>query len=332
MNPATKWWMKGAVSIAKDKALSTPLLDLPKLPGKEDLQYEDSEAQQKRFIQYNEEIDDDLDDDDDNDLPEDTPTGEDTNDEDEGEGEAKPTYTKRFYAVLGAAILGLGANIGSIVLLGLSGPAFLSAAGIISIGAGLVGSAVAPYAVIKEKSIADVASRRDALNQVRKKVQKMQRENKKLNKSRRNTTKAVKRLKECEEKLQATVKQNASSVDELFELLEENNKIMMKLKDFFDAKVVQDCVRIIMKYDKDKDFILSSKELPMLIYALKSFDVDIGDAEEFKQELTDRSVPFAIQYVSDILKRNSAEELKNDKYALSKPSTMTKYRKVGEDL
>ena len=120
-------------------------------------------------------------------------------------------------------------------------------------------------------------------------------------------------------------------MDEFVELVEENQKIMNKMKGHFDAKVVQDCVRIIIKYDKDNDFILSSKEMPMLIYALKSFDIQIESEAEFKQKLQNKSVSTAIQYVTDILEEQARKEAAADKYGLSKPEAMEKLRKIADD-
>ena len=119
-------------------------------------------------------------------------------------------------------------------------------------------------------------------------------------------------------------------MDEFCELVEENQAIMKKMKSHFDAKVIQDCVRIIIKYDKDHDFILSSREMPMLIYALKSFDIKIEDPTEFKAALTEKSVSTAIQYVTDLLEAQAAAEAAADKYGLSKPSAMEKYRNIPE--
>ena len=125
------------------------------------------------------------------------------------------------------------------------------------------------------------------------------------------------------------MERNGASVDEFCELVEENQAIMKKMKSHFDAKVIQDCVRIIIKYDKDHDFILSSREMPMLIYALKSFDIPF-EAEEFRAALTDKSVSVAIQHVTDLLTAHAEAEAKADKYGLSKPQAMEKYRKIAD--
>ena len=131
--------------------------------------------------------------------------------------------------------------------------------------------------------------------------------------------------------MQDTVERNGASVDEFVEVVEENQKIMTKMKGHFDAKIIQDCVKIIIKYDKDQDFMLSSRELPMLIYALKSFDINIPDEAAFKAALIDRSVSVAIDHVTQLIEQTALEEAKRDKYGLSKPGAMEKYRNIPED-
>lgn len=308
-----KWWMLDADAVTKDKSLNEPLLN-----KKDDL-----EAQMG-----------DLDDDDDDDLSLDDSDDEEEGNDENGAGSTaepeKKSLGARFWYVVTASLGTVGANAGLGYLIVTSAAALTSPIALLPLAAGMFASMTSVFAIVREKKIAGITSLREALNLVRGQVNGLAKQNKRLNKSRKAMGRELKKLKACEEKLTDTVEANGASVDEFVELVEENQEIMLKMKKHFDAKVVQDCVRIIIKFDKDKDFILSSREMPMLIYALKSFDIEIKDDNEFKAALTNKSVSSAIQYVTDLLEAQAAAEAASDKYGLSKPSAMEKYRKIAD--
>jgi len=304
-----KWWLMSTSQVVKDKALTQTLL-------------------RKKKAKKDESSDDDYSDissGDENDI-ENGSGGEGG----ENSGEKEKLKPKFWYvAIAAASSLGINGVLGYLVLAGAT--TFAAPAVLIPAIAGSIASVVSMFAVKRELDINGASSLRDAINQVRGQVNGLKKQTKRLAKSRKQMGKELKRLKECEENLQFAVEQNGASVDEFVELVEENQKIMNKMKGHFDAKVVQDCVRIIIKYDKDNDFMLSSKEMPMLIYALKSFDIQIESEAEFKQKLQNKSVSTAIQYVTDILEEQARKEAAADKYGLSKPEAMEKLRKIADD-
>jgi len=307
--------MKTSVAVAKDKALRSPLLGISrkkKIGIRTSTRDLESQA-------------DEDDSDDDDDLEEENGNVQ------EGEEGSKKKLTRKFLAVAGACAGALVFNIASLVTMGLSATSLLSATTIAAAGAGIVGAVIAPIAYFREKNIVAVSSRRGQINAIRQQVNQLKKQNKRVGKSRKTSRERINKMKEVETKLELIVEKNGASVDEFLDLLAENQKLMDKMKFYFDAKVIQDIVRIIIRYDKDKDFMLSSREMPMLIYALKSFDVNITDVGKFKKDLTDKSVPTAIQYVDDILKQQYIEAVAKDKYLLSKPDTMSKFRKVLAD-
>lgn len=296
---SNKWWMRDAETAAKEKALNEPLLD------------------------------DDDDDEDDFDDSSDEEENRDENHE-KNEEEKPKTLGAKFWYVATASLGTMAVNVGVAYLVLAGAAVVLAPVVLVPVAAGTLASITSVFAITREKKIAGVTSLRDALNRVRGQVNSLGKQNRKLTKSRKNMSKQVIRLKQCEEKLSDTVERNGVSVDQFIELVEENQKIMSKMKEHFDAKIVQDCVRIIIKYDKDKDYILSTREMPMLIYALKSFDINIENSDEFKAALTNKSVSTAIQYVTDLLEAQGKAEAAKDKYGLSKPDAMEKYRKISD--
>lgn len=310
-----KWWMLDTDAVAKDKSLNEPLLN-----KKDDL-----EAQLG-------DLDDDDDFSDDDDDVDDIDEVDEVNENKDGETAEpeKKSLGAKFWYVVAGSVGTIGANVGLGYLI-LSSTAFVFAPVVLlPLSAGLFASMTSGFAIYREKKLAGISSLREALNLVRGQVNGLSKQNKRLTKSRKQMGRELKKLKACEEKLTYTVEANGASVDEFVSLVEENQEIMIKMKKHFDAKIVQDCVRIIIKYDKDKDFILSNREMPMLIYALKSFDININDPNEFKAALTNKSVSTAIQYVTDLLEAQAAAEAASDKYGLSKPGAMEKYRKIAD--
>jgi len=360
MSHENKWWLKNTEDALNDSSLSTPLIGLPKFRG----QPKDIEAQKNYYDDdaylYDSTSDEESDEesekilkgssekkekrnstrhkkeeggsDDGSDGPDGSDDSDDSNESEESdEEEEKKPWSTKFIAVSGLGAVAMLINFGSMYLAYSTSFLLLAPTTIAAIGAGVVGSAVVPIVVYRESLMGEITSAREGINRIRQEVNQLGKQNKRLAKSRKNMAKELKKLKECEEKLTDTVERNGASVDEFLDLVEENQKIMEKMKGHFNAKIIQDCVRIIIKFDKDQDFILSSRELPMLIYSLKSFDINIPDEAAFKGALTDKSVAIAIDYVTKILEESQAEDAKNDKYGLSHPDAMDKYRNISED-
>lgn len=78
--------------------------------------------------------------------------------------------------------------------------------------------------------------------------------------------------------------ENTENIDELVELVQENQRLLHKMKENLRKVVLQEVVRIVIKSDLDRDNIISKKEADFLVqrlsYSLEIYGIDF-DVDKF---------------------------------------------------
>lgn len=152
-------------------------------------------------------------------------------------------------AAVGTSIATLALTVGTVV----------SMASYMTIGFG-------PYAAIQKRKLKRLGGFRGQHNDLREKVNVLHAENDRLGENVERLEKNVSKIEEVEKDLAKLA--DTSNVDRLVKLVKEQGEVTRQMKENLKARVVHDTLDVVIRSDRNRDFMIGPREMQELMLRL----------------------------------------------------------------
>eukprot|EP00550_Attheya_septentrionalis_P006625 CAMPEP_0198291958 /NCGR_PEP_ID=MMETSP1449-20131203/9281_1 /TAXON_ID=420275 /ORGANISM="Attheya septentrionalis, Strain CCMP2084" /LENGTH=271 /DNA_ID=CAMNT_0043990645 /DNA_START=111 /DNA_END=926 /DNA_ORIENTATION=- len=142
---------------------------------------------------------------------------------------------------------------------------------------------IAPYAAYQRALLSRMDTLRQVHNKIRKDVSRLRAQNDKLSQENDNLERETAKVQGMEASLSGIMEKQGSSVGTFIDLVKENKSIQNKINANLEAVVLQDILDVVIRSDKDEDFIIDPEEVNLLIMRLQSSNGIEVEAEKFKE-------------------------------------------------
>lgn len=174
---------------------------------------------------------------------------------------------------------------------------------------------LSPVVAFEETVIATLPSRRNIINKLRMVANRLKEENRRLTHEIDDLEGVVDQVSEVEEALTNIATAQGRSVNELVNLVKTNDTIIRKMRKNVKAKTLQDVISLVIKSDRDGNFVIDDGELYVLTMKLdamcKAQEVEL-DKELFQETVkADRSVSGVLNAVKELLEDDEKVDYRN---------------------
>jgi hypothetical protein len=144
---------------------------------------------------------------------------------------------------------------------------------------------LAPVLTVQGTRLRKLGGLRHQHNLLRENVGRLGTENNKLTISVATLTTHTVKLKQVQESLERVAKKSGQSVDRLVALVRENGNVQKEIHDNLQAQVLQEIVTVAVQTDRDRNFILSAKEVDALLVRIKNLPGVEVDEQVFRTHI-----------------------------------------------
>lgn len=130
------------------------------------------------------------------------------------------------------------------------------------------------------------SAKRQEMNRIKAQLDGARSQNRRLQSTRDDLQDTVNALNASQEKIDGIVRSGGETQENFIQLIIKNHKLIKKMKSSFKKSVLEDLKQIVLKKDKDGDFILDVAELKSLHNALRTFRVETGPFKVFQANVT----------------------------------------------
>lgn len=174
--------------------------------------------------------------------------------------------------------------------------------------AGLLSSAMGPYAYYQQTRLTDIKTLQETHEAVQREVDRLQASNERLSTNITDLSATVDRLEEVENALDIISKEQGQSVSAFAEQVEKNRSLLKEMQGNVKNTIVQNLLSVVFASDTDKDSIVDAEEANLLIARLEKIGgIEIND-QKFRAEFAGGSFTSLMNVVSNLLKEDVAPE------------------------
>ena len=174
--------------------------------------------------------------------------------------------------------------------------------------AGVLSIVMGPYAYIQQTNLTDIATLQETTAVVQQEVDKLKRENKRLEENVAELGDTIDNLQDVEEALDVISKTQGQSVSVLEEQVEENKKILEQMRKSTKGRIIQNLISVIYRGDADMDDQISAEEADKMISGLHQIQGMKVKTEKLKEAVVGKSIDAVIDVVKNLLSDQTPPE------------------------
>uniref|UniRef100_A0A7S2JPR6 Uncharacterized protein n=1 Tax=Leptocylindrus danicus TaxID=163516 RepID=A0A7S2JPR6_9STRA len=153
--------------------------------------------------------------------------------------------------------------------------------------------------VFQRKKLNEMQTFRDEMNKARHAVNDVQRENVRLKASVDKFAASEAKLAKTSQQLEEIASKSGKTVDQVTDATKMNEKLLQQLKEVIQGQVLQEVMRITLKSDRDKDYVLGVNELEILIVRM-DLVAGIEFHEDRFRKWAAENAPITIKEILDV--------------------------------
>jgi hypothetical protein len=129
---------------------------------------------------------------------------------------------------------------------------------------------ISPIVAVQKVKLRKLGGFRGQHNRLREQVGLLHKQNNNLKQSIDELGKQNAKLKQIESNLAGVAKKSGTTVDRLVEIVQENGKIQQEIQNNLQAEVIRQLMTAILQTDADRNFVVSPREVEVLIVRLQN--------------------------------------------------------------
>jgi hypothetical protein len=180
----------------------------------------------------------------------------------------------------------------------------------IVIVAGVLSSALGPYAYYQQTRLTDIAALKETHEAVQREVNRLETENERLSQSVQTLASSVERLEDVEQALDVITATQGQNVSLFEEQVAENRNILAKMQNNLKANVLQNLLSVIIRSDTDGDFQISPTEQDALIKRVQTINGVELHEDRFRAAI--QKSGGSLQAVMDVVKNLLSDEVSKE--------------------
>jgi len=180
----------------------------------------------------------------------------------------------------------------------------------IVIVAGVLSSALGPYAYYQQTRLTDIAALKETHEAVQREVNRLETENERLSQSVQTLASSVERLEDVEQALDVITATQGQNVSLFEEQVAENRNILAKMQNNLKANVLQNLLSVIIRSDTDGDFQISPTEQDELIKRVQTINGVELHEDRFRAAI--QKSGGSLQAVMDVVKNLLSDEVSKE--------------------
>ena len=174
--------------------------------------------------------------------------------------------------------------------------------------AGLLSILTGPYCYYQQTRLTDIRTLQETKQALQAEVDQFEESNQKLVKNIDTMTASVDRLEELDQALQIISSKQGITVQAFEQQVQENKKILQRMKGNLQANVLQNLLSVILRSDTDKDFTMDDSEIDALIRRLQNIAGVTVHADRFRAAIAGQNVTAVMEIVKNLLRANVPPE------------------------
>lgn len=199
------------------------------------------------------------------------------------------------------AFASLGSSVSAIIMSGF---------GTIITISGILTSVVVAYSYYQQTKLTDIVSLKATHDAVKREVDRLAKENVRLNETVGGLSNTMDKLEDVESALDVITQTQGQSVETFKEQVKENREILNQLQKQLRANVLQNLLQVVIRSDQDENMQIEDHEIDPLINRITK----INGVEVMKERFRDRimSTGGSLSSVMDIIKNLMADDVSGE--------------------